>query len=68
MPLLPLECPVYAIDYRWMKYEINPDKCIQCCQCVEVCNISAIGTGEPETIIPRKLVKREANVIIIGAG
>lgn len=34
-----LECPSHAIDYRRTQYLIDPDKCVECGTCVEVCNI-----------------------------
>ena len=63
-----LECPVHAIDYKWTKYEIDPDKCIECGRCVEVCNVSAIDTGVPEEVTPHEPTELEADVVIIGAG
>jgi fumarate reductase flavoprotein subunit len=63
-----LECPVHAIDYKWTKYEIDPEKCIECGKCVEVCNVSAIDTGVPEVIVPHEPKELEADVVIIGAG
>ena len=63
-----LECPVHAIDYKWTKYEIDPEKCIECGKCVEVCNVSAIDTGEPEKVTAHEPVEREADVVVIGAG
>ena len=63
-----LECPVHAIDYKWTKYEIDPDKCIECGRCVEVCNVSAIDTGKPETAAAHEPTELETDVVIIGAG
>lgn len=42
-----LECPTHAIDYKGTQYQIDPEKCVECGKCVEVCNISAIDTGKP---------------------
>ena len=63
-----LECPVHAIDYKWTKYEIDPEKCIECGRCVEVCNVSAIDTGEPARVSPHAPIQKEADVVVIGAG
>ena len=63
-----LECPVHAIDYKWTKYEIDPEKCIECGRCVEVCNVSAIDTGVPEKINLHEPIEKEADVVILGAG
>lgn len=63
-----LECPTHAIDYRGTQYQIDPKKCVECGKCVEVCNISAIDTGKPDPVTPHAPVKREADVVIIGAG
>lgn len=63
-----LECPVHAIDYVGTQYQIDPEKCVECGKCVEVCNISAIDTGTPEKVTPHEPQEMEADVVIIGAG
>lgn len=63
-----LECPTHAIDYKGTQYQIDPDKCIECGKCVEVCNVSAIDTGIPETVTPHEPIERQADVVILGAG
>lgn len=63
-----LECPTHAIDYKGTQYQIDPEKCVECGKCVEVCNISAIDTGKPETVTPHPPVEKTADVVIIGAG
>ena len=35
------ECPVEAISEGDGKYEINPDLCIECGNCAEVCPMGA---------------------------
>jgi ferredoxin len=35
------ECPESAIQWADDKYEIDPEKCVGCGTCAEVCNISA---------------------------
>lgn len=63
-----LECPTHAIDYQGTQYQIDPEKCVECGKCVEVCNISAIDTGKPETIVPHAPRTMEADAVILGAG
>lgn len=63
-----LECPTHAIDYQGTQYQIDPDKCVECGKCVEVCNISAIDTGEPQQVTPHAPVEMDADVVVIGAG
>ena len=63
-----LECPTHAIDYKGTQYQIDPDKCVQCGKCVEVCNVSAIDTGLPETVTPHAPQELEADCVVIGAG
>lgn len=63
-----LECPTHAIDYQGTQYQIDPDKCVECGKCVEVCNISAIDTGKPEQVTPHAPVEMDADVVVIGAG
>lgn len=63
-----LECPTHAIDYQGTQYQIDPEKCIACGKCVEVCNVSAIDTGEPDVVTPHEPKKLTADVVILGAG
>lgn len=63
-----LECPTHAIDYQGTQYQIDPDKCVECGKCVEVCNISAIDTGKPEIVTPHDPIHLEADAVILGAG
>ncbi len=63
-----LECPTHAIDYQGTQYQIDPDKCIQCGKCVEVCNVSAIDTGEVPEIVPHDPIEMDADVVVLGAG
>jgi fumarate reductase flavoprotein subunit len=63
-----LECPTHAIDYKGTQYQIDPEKCIECGKCVEVCNVSAIDTGEVPQVTPHDPIELETDVVIIGAG
>ena len=63
-----LECPTHAIDYVGTQYQINPEKCVECGKCVEVCNVSAIDTGKPEQVVPHAPTQLEADCVVIGAG
>lgn len=63
-----LECPTHAIDYVGTQYQIDPEKCVECGKCVEVCNVSAIDTGKPEQVTPHAPLELEADCVVIGAG
>ena len=41
---------------------------MECGTCIEVCNISDIDTGKPETVSPHDPVHLEADAVILGAG
>lgn len=65
-----VECPVHAITFRNAKYWIDPEKCISCGKCVEVCHNACISNPEkPEPKMPpHDRIKKSCDVCVIGAG
>ncbi len=63
-----LECPVEAIHYKGTKYEIDPEKCIECGLCVKLCNVDAIDTGVEPVVESHDPVEKDADIVIIGCG
>ena len=63
-----LECPTHAIDYVGTQYQIDPEKCVECGKCVEVCNVSAIDTGKAKQVVPHAPTQLDADCVVIGAG
>ena len=37
-----VECPVEAIRFKNAKYWIDPDKCVECGHCVDICTVGCI--------------------------
>lgn len=63
-----MECPVGAIGFVGMKYEINTDKCVECGRCVQVCHTcSAIETTEIEPVSHKRIIK-DCDVVVCGGG
>lgn len=65
-----VECPVNAIRFRESKYWIDPDKCISCGHCAQVCHNDVISNPDS----PRPAVQAHepehlcCDVLVIGAG
>lgn len=63
------ECPMQAIDYVGCKYEIDPDKCVECGLCARVCHTASIINTEDNAQPPaHELVVKQADVVVCGAG
>ena len=65
-----VECPVGAIRFNVRKYWIDPEKCIDCGHCAEVCHNDVISNPDipaPKAEPHEKLYK-ECDVLVIGAG
>ena len=63
------ECPMQAIDYVGCKYEIDPDKCVECGLCARVCHTASIINTEDNAQPPaHDLVVKQADVVVCGAG
>ena len=64
-----VECPVGAIRFKNAKYWIDPDKCISCGHCAEVCHNEAISDPDaPKTVIPHEPKVYDCDVVVLGAG
>ena len=60
------ECPRQAIDYVGTKYQIDPDKCVECGLCARVCHTQSISNvDEPETVVPHPVVEKECDVVVL---
>ena len=65
-----VECPVQAIRFKGAKYWIDPDKCISCGHCQEVCHNSIISNPDAPApaVTPHEKLVRECDVLVIGGG
>ena len=65
-----VECPVQAIRFKGAKYWIDPEKCIGCGHCAEVCHNSIItdpDAPKPE-VVPHEKIVKTCDVLVIGGG
>ena len=65
-----LECPAGAIHYKNSKYFIEPDKCVECGRCAEICHNAAISNPDrPKAApMPHEKIIRECDVVVLGCG
>ncbi len=65
-----VECPVGAITFRNAKYWINPEKCISCGSCVNVCHNECIHNPDqpPHEAELHEKIYKTCDVCVIGAG
>lgn len=64
-----LECPMGAIEYGWIKYEIDPEKCVECGLCETLCPTCSIyDDSRVETVEPHDLIERECDLVVCGGG
>ncbi|MCR5784451.1 MAG: FAD-dependent oxidoreductase [Eubacterium sp.] len=64
-----VECPVGAIRFKNSKYWIDPDKCISCGHCAEVCHNDVISDPENLPVYEKhSKVEKNCDVLVIGAG
>ena len=58
-----------AIDYLGTKYQIDPEKCVECGLCARVCHTCSIhDVDNPEPIVPHDPVEKTADVVVCGGG
>ena len=64
------ECPVMAISYDGDKYQINPDLCIRCGTCSQVCLMDAIEDSESPRTVPdlHAPAKKTCDLCVVGGG
>lgn len=65
-----VECPVGAIRFKNAKYWIDPEKCISCGHCAEVCHNEAISNPDaPITpVTTHGTTELSCDVLVVGAG
>ena len=64
-----LECPVSAIHIRNGRNQIDPEKCISCGKCVELCRLDLIKSTDPAPEAPaHEPVVLHCDVLVMGAG
>lgn len=64
-----LECPMGAIHYGWIKYEIDPEKCVECGLCEKLCPTCSIyDDARIETVEPHDLIERDCDLVVCGGG
>ena len=64
-----VECPAEAIRFKNSKYWIDPEKCVSCGHCAEVCHNDVIS--DPDAVVAFTLHEREelsCDVLVIGGG
>ena len=58
-----------AINYLGHKYQIDPDKCVECGLCAKLCHTGSIhDVDHPEPVIPHEPVHKTADVVVCGGG
>ena len=65
-----VECPAQAIRFKGAKYWIDPEKCVECGHCVEVCHNGVISNPDiPAPAAPKhdRIIK-ECDGVVVGAG
>ena len=65
-----LYCPMEAISMNFSKYWIDPDKCISCGHCAEVCHNSVITNPDAPAAeaVPHEKIVKTCDVLVIGGG
>ena len=63
-----LECPAGAIDYVGTHYAVDPDKCIDCGRCAEVCNVGAACPVDTEAVRTHEPLTIDCDIAVLGAG
>ncbi len=65
-----VECPAGAIRFKGSKYWIDPEKCIDCGHCAEVCHNNIISNPEipAPKAEPHDRIVKNCDVLVIGGG
>lgn len=64
-----LECPMGAIEYGWIKYEIDPEKCVECGLCETLCPTCSIyDDARVDEPMHHEPIERECDLVVCGGG
>ena len=65
-----VECPAEAIRFKNAKYWIDPEICVSCGHCAEVCHNEAISDPDAPkpAAVPHEPIQMECDVVVLGAG
>lgn len=64
-----LSCPVGACYYLGNQYQIDPDICINCGTCYEVCpTCSVVDTEREREAVFHEPIVKECDVVVVGGG
>ena len=65
-----VECPAGAVRFRNSKYWIDPEKCISCGHCAEICHNNVISNpdAEPAPAVQHPDLDLSCDVLVIGGG
>ena len=65
-----VSCPQEAITFRNDKYWINPEKCVSCGICADVCHNECISDPEAPVVppVPHEKISYTCDLVVVGAG
>lgn len=64
-----MECPMQAIQYVGVKYEIDQDKCVGCGLCEKLCHTCSISDVDaPVTVTSHEPLVKSCDVVVCGGG
>ncbi len=64
-----MECPMQAINYAGLKYEIDQDKCVECGLCEKLCHTASIKDIDADVIIEKhEPFDMECDLVVCGSG
>lgn len=64
-----MECPMQAISYVGLKYEIDADKCVECGLCEKLCHTCSIkDVDHPKKVEPHEEIEKTCDVVVCGGG
>jgi succinate dehydrogenase/fumarate reductase flavoprotein subunit/NAD-dependent dihydropyrimidine dehydrogenase PreA subunit len=64
-----MECPMGAISYDGLQYQIDQDKCVECGLCEKLCHTGACAEVDKDMDIEkRSAVELECDLVVCGAG
>ena len=65
-----VECPAGAVRFKNSKYWIDPEKCISCGHCAEICHNNVISNpdAEPAPAVQHPDLDLSCDVLVIGGG